>query len=167
MLTDNGTEVAAMTSSWATSGGFSWYFAAPDYQASALATYFADHDPTHVAGYFNRSGRGFPDLAAIGESVAVAVAGQLDDGAGTSAATPLVGALFNRINEERLAAGLSTVGFVNPVLYAHPEIFNDIVAGNNSMCGLDGFSAVEGWDPTTGLGTPDYAKLLEVFMALP
>ena len=30
-----------------------------------------------------------------------------------------------------------------------------------------GFSAVEGWDPVTGLGTPNYPKMLEYFMSLP
>jgi len=34
------------------------------------------------------------------------------------------------------------------------------------LLGTDGFSAVKGWDPVTGLGTPDYDKLLSVFMAL-
>ena len=42
-----------------------------------------------------------------------------------------------------------------------------ITAGNNPGCGTDGFSAVQGWDPVTGLGTPIYEKLLNVFMALP
>lgn len=42
-----------------------------------------------------------------------------------------------------------------------------VTTGNNSICQVDGFSAVEGWDPASGLGTPDYPKLLEVFMALP
>jgi tripeptidyl-peptidase-1 len=33
--------------------------------------------------------------------------------------------------------------------------------------GTDGFSAVKGWDPVTGLGTPNYPKMLEFFMSLP
>lgn len=33
---------------------------------------------------------------------------------------------INRINEERIAAGKSVLGFLNPTLYAHPEILNDI-----------------------------------------
>jgi tripeptidyl-peptidase-1 len=39
------------------------------------------------------------------------------------------------INNERLHAGKSTVGFVNPVMYAHPEAFNDIETGGIHGCG--------------------------------
>lgn len=35
---------------------------------------------------------------------------------GTSASAPTFAAILTRINEERLSAGKSTVGFVNPVL---------------------------------------------------
>jgi tripeptidyl-peptidase-1 len=59
------------------------------------------------------------------------------------------------------------VGFINPVLYANPSALNDIKKGNNPGCLTNGFSAVSGWDPVTGLGTPNYTKLLKVFMALP
>lgn len=59
------------------------------------------------------------------------------------------------------------VGFINPVLYEHPEVFNDITSGHNPGCGTYGFEAVEGWDPVTGLGTPNYPKLLELFLSLP
>jgi tripeptidyl-peptidase-1 len=59
------------------------------------------------------------------------------------------------------------VGFVNPVLYANPDILNDITKGSNPGCGTDGFSAVTGWDPATGLGTPNYPKMLKLFMSLP
>lgn len=44
------------------------------------------------------------------------------------------------------------MGFVNPALYSHPEILNDITNGTNPGCGTPGFSAVPGWDPVTGLG---------------
>jgi tripeptidyl-peptidase I len=43
-----------------------------------------------------------------------------------------------------LNIGKRPVGFVNPVLYANPQIFNDITAGKNPGCGTNGFSAVEG-----------------------
>lgn len=42
-----------------------------------------------------------------------------------------------------------------------------ITTGSNPGCNTDGFSAVKGWDPVTGLGTPKFSKLLDAFMALP
>jgi tripeptidyl-peptidase-1 len=44
---------------------------------------------------------------------------------------------------------------------------NDISKGFNYGCGAQGFKAADGWDPVTGLGTPDYEKLLELYMSLP
>lgn len=40
--------------------------------------------------------------------------------------------------------GKGPVGFVNPVLYSHPEVLNDITNGTNAGCGTYGFSALEG-----------------------
>ena len=50
-------------------------------------------------------------------------------------------------------------------LYA--DAFNDIVSGSNPGCGTSGFAATPGWDPVTGLGTPNFGVLLEKFLALP
>lgn len=82
----------------------------------------------------------------------------------------------------------STVGFINPVLYQNPQVLNDsecpsaptlagmfyftntrnpVVNGSNPGCGTIGFKSVEGWDPATGLGTPNYPKMLELFLSLP
>lgn len=41
------------------------------------------------------------------------------------------------------------VGFVNPTLYAHPEVLNDIVNGSNPNCGSSGFKTAPGWDPVS------------------
>lgn len=88
--------------------------------------------------------------------------------AGTSVSAAVFAALLTRINEERLAAGKkSTVGFADPVLYAHPEVLRDVIERNNSACGSGGFIAAEGWDPVTGLGTPDYPAMLDLWMSLP
>jgi hypothetical protein len=52
---------------------------------------------------------------------------------------------YLKINEERHAAGKGTVGFINPVLYANPDVLNDITNGTNLGCGSNGFQAVEGY----------------------
>ena len=71
------------------------------------------------------------------------------------------------LNDARAAAGKSPVGFLNPFIYANPGVFNDIQAGNNPGCGTEGFTAISGWDPVTGFGTPDYQRMLEAALALP
>lgn len=83
---------------------------------------------------------------------------------GTSLACPLWASIITLINGERSKAGQPPVGFINPALYAHPEAFTDITLGTNPGCGTQGFPASPGRDPSTGLGTPVYPKLLEVFM---
>jgi tripeptidyl-peptidase-1 len=154
-----------------------------DHNATSLilSSYFTKHNPPYKYysslngtigendGIYNRIGRGFPDVAAVGQNGAMVYLGQNYIGGGTSMSAPVVAAIFTRINEERLASGKSTIGFVNPTLYANPQMFHDITAGDQSAggCGTNGFSAVTGWDPVTGLGTPRYDAWLDVFMALP
>jgi len=105
----------------------------------------------------------------VGDNGATVVNGDSTYNGGTSMSAPLVAAIFTRINEERLSAGKSPIGFANPTLYANPQMFNDITVGNQTHggCGTNGFSAVAGWDPVTGLGTPKYDAWLETFLALP
>jgi len=66
-----------------------------------------------------------------------------------------------------LNAGGAVLGFLNPWLYseANRESFNDVVVGSNGGEGCfykdaAGFTCEIGWDPATGLGTPNYEKLL-------
>ena len=63
---------------------------------------------------------------------------------GTSLASPLFASVLTLINEERFKAGKGPVGFVNPTLYAHPEVLNDITNGTNVGCGTEGFHAAKG-----------------------
>jgi tripeptidyl-peptidase-1 len=87
--------------------------------------------------------------------------------AGISASAPVFASIITKINDERLKVGKRPVGFLNPVLYANPSVVNDIVSGFNDGCGNQGFNVTEGWDPVTGLGTPDYERILELYMSLP
>ncbi|OJJ42265.1 hypothetical protein ASPZODRAFT_77390 [Penicilliopsis zonata CBS 506.65] len=157
-------------------GGFSNIYPMPDYQAQAVNMYLQHYPPsfsshgnseTVAEALFNRSGRAYPDVAAVGDNLAVVYRGLVGSTGGTSASTPIFAAIINRIIDERLAIGKGPLGFLNPVLYRHPWVLTDITNGSNPGCGTDGFSAATGWDPVTGLGTPNYPKMLELFLNLP
>ncbi|MCJ1400937.1 hypothetical protein MMC11_004148 [Xylographa trunciseda] len=159
-------------------GGFSNVYTRPAYQDRAVSSFFENHDPPYPyyvgnesfganGGLYNRIGRAYPDVSANGVNTAIYVAKVFHLGGGTSASAPMFAAIVNRINEERLAIGKKTVGFINPALYANPWVLNDITVGNNIGCGTQGFNATNGWDPVTGLGTPNYPKMLELFLSLP
>lgn len=165
---------------FSSSGGFSNYFTVPSYQESAVSTYFADHNPGYPCyvydgesslganeGLYNCHGRGYPDVSANGARYRAYNNGTDYHFYGTSLASPLWASIITLINEERYEVGKGPVGFINPTLYANTWVFNDIVNGSNPGCGTQGFSAVEGWDPITGLGTPQYPKLLKLFMSMP
>ena len=82
---------------------------------------------------------------------------------GTSASCPVVAGMISLVNSARLAQGNSTVGFLNPALYAnYPAFTNDITSGDNkcvasdATCCSHGFYATSGWDPVTGLGSINF-----------
>ena len=64
---------------------------------------------------------------------------------GTSAATPIVAALINRIIEERIRAGKGPLGFINQVLYQNAAALNDVIAGGSYASDCDaGFECTAG-----------------------
>lgn len=141
----------------------------PTYQSSAVLTWFDEYPAPYTAQQFNktRKARGFPDIASNGAWWIVAVDGNFDyRWFGTSLSSPTWGSIVTLINNQRLKAGKSSVGFINPTLYSNVDALMDVTSGTNPGCGTVGFSAVPGWDPVTGLGTPIYPKLLKVFMDL-
>ncbi|KAF2217659.1 hypothetical protein CERZMDRAFT_108334 [Cercospora zeae-maydis SCOH1-5] len=150
-------------------GGFSDVFSLPSYQADAVQSYFANFMPPYTADRYNNSqqARGYPDLSANGAHYALALHGNWTEIYGTSCATPTMASILTLINEARYNAGKTSIGFINPVIYGNPQIFNDVTEGHNPGCNTSGFAAVPGWDPLTGMGTPVFPKMLEVFMALP
>lgn len=67
-------------------------------------------------GIYNKDGRGYPDVSSVGDNIVIFNKGAPTLIGGTSASAPIFASILNRINEERIAAGKSTVGFVNPTL---------------------------------------------------
>lgn len=154
-------------------GGFSNIFTMPSYQANAVNAYSKAHltPSPFLPGQFNNSGnaRGFPDVAANGANYIIGIDGEFGLVFGTSASAPVFASMITLINDARLAIGKGSLGFINPLLYdpIFAPAFNDITMGGNQGCGTPGFSAVAGWDPVTGVGTPNFERLMGVFKSLP
>ncbi|KAI0093145.1 subtilisin-like protein [Irpex rosettiformis] len=152
-------------------GGFSNRFPIPDYQKSAVQSFLTNYPPSYPADIWNSTGtsRAFPDISANGANYVVAVDGQFELVFGTSASSPVLASILYAINDARLAIGKKPIGFINPTVYSDSfrSAFNDITNGTNPGCGTAGFSAVPGWDPVTGLGTPNFPKLLAKWLVLP
>jgi tripeptidyl-peptidase-1 len=149
-------------------GGFSDTFDIPAYQADAVAAYKARADANLPdQAYWNNTGRGYPDVAALGgQKTSYCVrAGMFEGVAGTSASCPVVAGIFARLNGLRLAAGKPAMGFLNPFIYQNPSAFFDVQHGVNKDSSKYGFTAVEGWDAATGFGTPNYDELSKAAMA--
>ncbi len=142
----------------ASGGGFSRLFARPVYQ---------DGVPGIGAT------RGVPDVSAdasghTGMAIVLSAGGRdmIRNSGGTSASAPIWAALIALADQY---AGRQ-LGFVNPALYQiarstrYHQAFHDITTGNNTVefppRTFTGYRAGPGWDPVTGLGSPDAQVLV-------
>jgi len=144
-------------------GGFSNYFSRPSYQNEAVQGFLDGLPKDTYKGLFNPSGRAIPDVATQSDFFRVFIGGKAFHIGGTSASSPTFTGFVALLNDARLKKGLPSLGFINPLIYSKAASgFNDITVGNNPGCGTPGFNATKGWDAITGLGTPDFAKLIKL-----
>ena len=110
--------------------------------------------------------------------------GKKSGSGGTSAAAPTVAGIVGLLNDARLRAGKPVLGFLNPLLYSKGyKALNDITGGSSYGCtGIDPqsdqavngslvikgahWNATVGWDPVTGLGTPNFQQLKSLVLSL-
>ncbi|KAG8165540.1 hypothetical protein KVR01_004092 [Diaporthe batatas] len=170
--------ISPETATFFSSGGFSNVWPRPAYQEQAVSTYLQTNG-NNFTGLFNATGRGFPDVAA--QSVNYRIIDKGSDSAvqGTSAAAPTFNGIVALLNSARLQSGQPTLGFLNPWLYSTASAaMNDVTTGASTGC--DGqsrfhgqpngspavpgasWAAAPGWDAVTGLGTPDFGKMLAI-----
>jgi kumamolisin len=140
------------TMAGATGGGISEFFTLPGFQKLVSVP------PSVNPG--GKQGRGVPDVAGDADPTTgylIRVDHREVVFGGTSAVAPLWTALIALINQQ---LG-HPVGYLNPLLYsgqiANSGAFHNITSGNNGA-----YQARRGWDPCTGLGTPNGTKLLQV-----
>ncbi len=89
---------------------------------------------------------------------------------GTSFAAPRWAGFLALVNQQSVANGRDTAGFINPALYnlgvssSRSSAFHDITSGSNPPTAGDGsgFSAVPGYDLVTGWGSPSGAGLINL-----
>ncbi len=127
----------------ATGGGYSAHFGVPAYQAGL----------PEFTGPTAATGRGVPDVAGNADPLTgyrVRVNGEDVVIGGTSAVSPLWAGLTLLLNE----LGSARLGAPHAAWYLRPVGFRDVVTGGNG-----GYEAGVGWDPCTGLGSPDGAAL--------
>ena len=119
-------------------GGYDPSFAVPPYQAGFVAA--------------GAAGRGVPDTAANADPTSgwiMSANGSWTVVGGTSASAPFTAALIAVAKAMANAVGVVPTGLLQPRIYAQPAGCSDITTGSN------GDAAAVGWDPATGLGSPN------------
>jgi len=157
-------------------GGFSNFTSQPNYQKKAVSAYMSSGVKLPPMGYYNPGMRAVPDVSALGtHGFTVLSAAASNDGGGTSMSTPIFSAVMSVLNSHQISQTGKPLGFLNPLLYkmsaSQPNTFQDITSGDN-ICPEDGcettcygWLATKGWDPVTGLGTPNFANMLSYITA--
>ncbi len=123
------------------------------------------------AGVINSSNKGSttlrngPDVAANANFTFYTCADQTaclaNEYGGTSFATPMWAAYIALANQQSVASGGKTLGFINPTIYqqnvtsAYATDFHDITSGTSGS-----YSAVTGYDLVTGWGSPNGTGLI-------
>ncbi len=137
--------------SWGTGGGNSSLFPRPDWQ-----------NANGVNNKYSKNARQMPDLSAVADNLAVYFQGQWGDVGGTSAAAPIWAAGQALVNEDTMQR-LNTFGYSPRFYYAVADknaggnAYFDVTSGNNIY-----YQATQGWDYTTGLGTPNLGSFDQV-----
>jgi subtilase family serine protease len=146
----------ASETAWADGGGgiSPDKYAIPSWQTAAAAS----------CSSCSKSYRNAPDVSANANFTFYVCADQTtctaNEYGGTSFAAPMWAGYLALVNQQSVANGNKTLGFINPTLYSIGESssydsdFHDVTSGSN------GFSATTGYDLATGWGSPNGSALL-------
>ncbi|KAJ7053295.1 peptidase S8/S53 domain-containing protein [Mycena amicta] len=154
-------------------GGFSNQFPMPQYQKASVNSFLKKLKKTNPEQlkHFNPHGRAYPDISANANNFVAVEEGTFLLDSGTSGSAPTVASIITLVNDARLAAGKSPVGFINPTIYSphFAGAFNDIISGTSQGCKgcMDSRCTVPGWDAASGVGTPNLGVLIEKWLELP
>ncbi|KAJ7205521.1 peptidase S8/S53 domain-containing protein, partial [Mycena pura] len=98
-----------------TGGGFSDLFPRPWYQTQAVDSFLKTISPD-FAGTFNKSGRGYPEIAIQGWGLPYVNGGITHPATGgTSFSSPIFASIIALINDRLIGAGKPVLGFLNVI----------------------------------------------------
>ena len=152
--TDGGANGESASTVFPSGGGFSNMWSRPSYQVKPAQQYLSTSKVPSTT-LFNITGAGYPDVAMNAQNFALTQFMVDVPVSGTSCSAPSFAAVVALLNDARMASGKSSLGWLNPLIYAHPEAFTDITKGSNPGCAVDssvgylgtGFLSSAGWDP--------------------
>ena len=144
----------------ASTGGYSTQFAAPPWALQAQEAYVPSTLITPSVPYLPGM-RGVPDISLSAFGYLGSWQNAWWGFLGTSLGAPSWAGIYADMDQMAKAqTGGSGLGFVAPALYSvagqASSPFHDITQGTNGQ-----WNAGPGWDPVTGLGTPDVAALAQ------
>jgi kumamolisin len=172
----NGSNQITSEVAWSGSGGgISGAVSLPSWQTGLTVT-------TLTASAFGSPSalghRGVPDMSAPGDPATgwsfysggdFVVRGSLATYGGTSASAPFIAGTWVRLNQllgYRIPFNLATFyNFATSQSGTVPSLnmFNDIISGNNRNGYTTGYTTTVGWDPVTGLGSPNVDAIYKYF----
>jgi subtilase family serine protease len=105
----------------------------------------------------------FAFLADIEPGWPVTINGQVESVGGTSGSAPFAMSQLALLSARERLAGRPRVGFINPWFYQlyqrQPDLFFDVVSGNNDLGGVGCCTATKGFDEVSGLGVPNLPEI--------
>jgi tripeptidyl-peptidase I len=163
-----GEEIGAVFSA----GGFSDYFPRPSYQGNGEIDAYLRSQSDDLRPLYNSGGRAYPDVSAVGTNIGIYNRGKPDKFCGASASAPVFASAIALLNAKRLEENKKPLGFLNPWLYREGKrMLRDITRGDAVGCrfhphnprlrNMTTWKATRGWDAVTGLGVPQYDKMVQ------
>lgn len=154
---------------WTSGSGFTHWDVTPSWQSAQVKSYISSGVRLPDSKYFNAKGRAYPDIAGFGHNCLIYMGGAFQPVDGTSCASPVIAGGIANLNAFQKSRGKPILGFANPLIYKafsdSPSAFYDVTRGNSACTEMTccnhqfGFEATKGWDPISGVGTPNFEAL--------
>jgi subtilase family serine protease len=148
---------------WASETAWSYSSGGISPNKIAIPSYQKTSGVVTTANKGSKTLRNSPDVAAEANTDNYICYGGVCEGGwgGTSFAAPRWAAYLALVNQQSVANGKSTLGFLNPTIYtfasksSYHTGFHDITSGNNGT-----YSTEKGYDLVTGWGSPNGTGLI-------
>ncbi len=154
---------------WLSETGWNGSAGSPSKNGIPIPSYQKIKGVVNSLNHASRTLRNYPDVAAEANTNQWSCydGACYEGNGGTSYAAPQWAGITAMANQQSLASGGTTLGFLNPSIYRigvesdYDNDFHDITSGKNGK-----YAAVTGYDLVTGWGSPQAANLIDGLISL-